>query len=176
MATMKFAARVDLANVGSLRWRNEGRNGGAGVDRPILDKLVAEVQQFHDRDFLKATMAVCALAAVADDVVKPSEHDRVNHVLSMEPALMVLDTEKALDTLYAYIYALRTDKPSAAKVLDKKIRRMSGNHKRARTLMRVAYLVITADGEIHEKEREEFGRLCHLLDLEPRQVWRELVS
>ncbi len=53
---------------------------------------------------------------------------------------------------------------------------MAGNRKRARTLMRGAYLVITADDEIHEKEREEFGRLCNLLDLEPRQVWPELAS
>ncbi len=146
------------------------------MERPILDKLVAEVRQFHNRDFLKAAMAVCALAAVADDEVKPSEHHRVDHVLATEPALRVLDAEKAADTLFAYIYALRTDGPSAAEVLDRKVRRMAGNRKRARTLMRVAYLVITADDEIHHKEREEFRRLCHLLDLEPRQVWSELAS
>ncbi len=40
-----------------LKWRNEGGNGGAGVDRPILGKLVAEVRQFHNRDFIKAAMA-----------------------------------------------------------------------------------------------------------------------
>jgi tellurite resistance protein TerB len=176
MAIVTLRIGVHLENVGSSKWRNENGNGGAGVDRSILDKLVAEVRQFHNRDFLKAAMAVCALSAVADDEVKLSEHYRVDHVLAMEPALMVLDTEKAIDTLYAYIYALRTDGPSATKVLDKKVRRMAGNRKRARTLMRVAYLVITADDEIHEKEREEFGRLCHLLDLEPRQVWPELAS
>ncbi len=42
--------------------------------------------------------------------------------------------------------------------------------------MQVAYLVITADDEIHDKEREEIWRLCYLLDLEPRQVWPELAS
>lgn len=146
------------------------------MDRPILDKLVAEVRQFYNRDFLKAAMAVCAFAAIADDEVKLSEHYRVSHVLAMEPALKVLDAEKAIDTLYAYIDALRADWTSAAKVLDKKVRRMAGDRKRARTLMRVAYLVITADGEIHDKEREEFWRICHLLDLEPRQVWPELAS
>ncbi len=174
MVNMMPATGVRLGNVGSLRWENEGGNGGVGVDRPILDKLADEVRRFHNRDFLKAAMAVCAFAAVADDEVKLSEHYRVDHALSMEPALMVLDSEKATDTLYAYIHALRTDWTSAAKVLDKKVRRMAGNRKRARTLMRVAYLVITADDEIHDKERVEFGRLCHLLDLEPRQVWSEL--
>ena len=176
MAIVTLRIGVHLENVGSSKWRSDNGNGGAGVDRPILDKLVAEVRQFHNRDFLKAAMAVCALAAVADDEVKLSEYYRVDHVLATVPALMVLDAEKAIDTLYAYIYALRTDGPSAATVLDRKVRRMVGNRKRARTLMRVAYLVITADGEIHDKEREEFRRLCRLLDLEPRQVWSELAS
>lgn len=40
------------------------------MERTILDKLVAEVRHFHDRDFLKVAMAVCALAAVADEEVK----------------------------------------------------------------------------------------------------------
>ncbi len=103
MAIVTLRIGVHLENVGSSKWRNDNGNGGAGVDRSILDKLVAEVRQSHNRDFLKAAMAVCALAAVADDEVKLSEHYRVDHVLAMDPALMVLDTEKAIDTLYAYI-------------------------------------------------------------------------
>ena len=144
------------------------------MDRPLLDKLVAEVRHFHNRDFLKAAMAVCALAAVAGDKITPSKHDRIDHVLATEPALRELDTRKAVDTLYDYIYALRTYGRSAEEVLHNKIRRMAGKHKRARTLMRVAYLVITADGKMRDKEREEFRRLCQLLDLEPHQVWRDL--
>lgn len=146
------------------------------MERTILNKLVVEVRQFHNRDFLKAAMAVCALAAAADEEVKVSEHYRIDAILAKEPALMALNAEKAIETLYAYIYALQTDWTPAAEVLYKKVRRMAGNRKRARTLMRVAYLVIAADGEVNDKEREEFGRICRLLDLEPRQVWPEWVS
>jgi tellurite resistance protein len=42
--------------------------------------------------------------------------------------------------------------------------------------MRVAYLVMIADGIIRDKERAEFRRLCYLLDLDPQQVWRDLVA
>ena len=146
------------------------------MERTILDKLVSEVRHFHNRDFLKAAMAVCALAAVSDDEVKLSEHYRVNAILAKEPALLPLDSEKAIDTLYAYIHALQTDWSSAAEVLYKKVRRMAGNRKRARTLMRVAYLVITADGEVNDKEREEFGRIRDMLNLDPHQVLPEQAS
>jgi tellurite resistance protein TerB len=121
-------------------------------------------------------MAVCALAAAADDEVSLAEHYRIDHVLANEPALMALDAEKAVETLYEYIYALRTHKESAEEVLHKKVRRMAGNRKRARTLMRVAYLVITADDEIRDTERETFRQLCGLLDLSAEEVWGELDS
>ena len=146
------------------------------LDRPILDKLVAEVRRFGDRDFLKAAMAVCALAAMADGKVNPAEHEQIRKVLETEPALKELNADKALDTIFEYIYALRTHGKEAEDILRKKVRRMTGIHKRVRTLMRVAYLVIIADGEIRDGERVEFQRLCELLDLEPGQVWHELAS
>ena len=115
-------------------------------------------------------MAVCALAAVADDEVKPSELSQINDVLAEEPTLRGLDSEKAIDTFSAYVHALQKDKISAAQVLYKKVRRMRGAHKRARTLMRVAYLVIAADGEINHRERAVLWRICDMLNLDPREI------
>ena len=146
------------------------------MERSLLDKLVTEVKRYQSKDFLKASMAVCALAAAADDDVSLSEHYKIDHVLATEPALQIFDRGKAVDTLYTYIHALRTYGEDSKRVLYKKVQRMAGDHKRARTLMRVAYLIIAADGEIRDTEREEFTRLCRLLDLEPTQVWTELAT
>lgn len=146
------------------------------MERTILDKLLLDVRHFSNRDFLKAAMAVCALVAAADDEVTPSEHRRIEQALKTEPALKELETEKAIDTLYQYIYALRSGQPAAAEVLSNKVARLAGSRKRARTLMRLAYLVMLADGVVRDKERAEFRRLCHLLDLEPQDVWRELAA
>jgi tellurite resistance protein TerB len=125
------------------------------MERTSRDKLLAEVRHFHNRDFLKAAVAVCALAAVADDEVKPSELSQIDDVLAEDRD---------------YIQALQTDKISAAQVLYKKVRRVRGNHKRARTLMRVAYLVIAADGEVNHKERAVLWRICDILNLDPRET------
>ncbi len=152
------------------------RERGAVMERSLLDKLVGEVLRYRSKDFLKASMAVCALAASADDEVSLSEHYQIDHALATEPALQNLDRRKATDTLYDYIHALRSDGEHSKRVLYNKVGRMAGDHKRARTLMRVAYLIIAADGEVRDAEREEFARLCRLLDLEPKQVWAELAS
>ena len=143
------------------------------MKRNLLDKLVGEVLRYQSKDFLKASMAVCALAASADDEVSLSEHYQIDRVLETEPALQNLDRRKAVDTLYDYIHALRTYGEDSKRILYNKVKRMAGDHKRARTLMRVAYLIIAADGEIRDAERDEFAQLCRLLDLEPAQVWAE---
>ena len=142
----------------------------------LLNKLTGEVQRYENKDFLKAAMAVCALTAVADNEITLSEHHRIGYALAMVPALRALDADKAIDILYEYIYALRTHGDTAAEILHNKVKRMSGDYKRSRTLMRVCYMVITADGKIEDAEREEFGRLCRLLDLEPQEVWQDLSS
>jgi hypothetical protein len=39
--------------------------------------------------------------------------------------------------------------------------------------MRVAYLIITSDYDVDERELAEFRRLCGLLELEHDEVWRD---
>ena len=60
--------------------------------------------------------------------------------------------------------------PGAILGKDVQVRRVRGNHKRARTLMRVAYLVIAADGEVNHKERAVLWRICDILNLDPRET------
>ncbi len=141
------------------------------MEPSLLDKLVTEVRRYQNKDFLKAAMAVCALAANADDEVDLAERYSIDRALETEPALRLFDPAKAIRILDDYIFALREEGDAAKAVLDNKVRRFAGTHKRARTLMRVAYLIIAADQEIHAAKRAEFDRLCALLDLDPAQVW-----
>ncbi len=143
------------------------------MEPSLLEKLVTEVRRYQNKDFLKAAMAVCALSANADDEVNLSERYSIDHAIASEPALRVFDTWKAIEILDDYIFALRQEGDKAKQILYNKVRRMAGDYKRSRTLMRIAYLVITADHEIRDEEKWEFARLCALLDLEADQVWKE---
>lgn len=141
------------------------------MEPSLLDKLVTEVRRYQNKDFLKAAMAVCALAANADDEVNLAERYSIDRALETEPALRLFDPAKAIRILDDYIFALREEGDAAKAVLDNKVSRFAGDHKRSRTLMRVAYLIIAADQEIHAAERAEFDRLCALLDLDPAEIW-----
>ena len=141
------------------------------MEPSLLDKLVTEVQRYRNKDFLKAAMAVCALAANADNEVNLSERYSIDRALANEPLLNLFDAAKAVRIFDSYLHALRENGATAREVLDNKVRRFAGSHKRSRTLMRVAYLIIIADQEIIAAERAEFDRLCALLDLDHTQVW-----
>ena len=144
------------------------------MEHALLDKLVTEVRRYQNKDFLKAAMAVCALAANADDEVNLAERYRIDHIIANEPALQAFDASRAIEVLDDYIFALRQEGERAKQILHKKVRRMAGDYKKSRTLLRIAYLIIAADHEIREQEKQEFAQLCAVLDLEPVQVWREL--
>jgi tellurite resistance protein TerB len=144
------------------------------MQQSYLEKLRRELWRYNSRDFLNATMAICVLSAAADDEVAPDEIYSIDHLILEEPALQDFSAKKARQRLKEYLSALKRDPARAQNILSNKVRRMAGNHKMARTLMRVAYLVIVADHAIRPRERQEFERLCGLLDLDPGEVWDEL--
>jgi tellurite resistance protein len=144
------------------------------MQQTLMEKLIGEALHHRNKEFSKAVMAVCALVAIADDEFKVIERQRIFQAFAREPALQVLDFGKALEILDGYMVAIRHDSLAAKAVLYKKVRRMVGKHKRVRTMMRLAYLIIIADEEVHDAELREFRHLCDLLNLEPDQLWREL--
>ncbi len=144
------------------------------MQQMLMEKLIGEALHHRNKEFSKAVMAVCALVAIADDEFKVIERQRIFQAFAREPALQVLDFGKALEILDGYMVAIRHDSLAAKAVLYKKVRRMVGKHKRVRTMMRLAYLIIIADEEVHDAELREFRHLCELLNLEPDQLWREL--
>lgn len=119
-------------------------------------------------------MAVCALAAAADNEIDAAERYRIDDLVKTEPALQGFKAQKAIEILDDYVKALNANGATARGVLDRKIARMSGDFKKARTLMRLAYMVIAADHMIRPQEVQEFQRLCGVLALDPECLWEDM--
>ena len=139
----------------------------------LTDKLATEITHYQDKDFLKAVMAVCALTAGADDEVLLAERCAITSAIQNEPAFHGFNVDKAIHIINEYIESLQEDGDHAREVLRDKVRRIAGHHKRSRTLMRIARLIITADYDVDEREESEFRHLCELLDLDYNTVWGE---
>lgn len=142
----------------------------------IIEKLRTEITIYQGKPFLKAAMAVCALATLADDDYSLSERGQVDNVLRTMDGLQYHDPKKAAEIFERFIHDLRTDHDRAAKVLANKVARHAGNYKEARTLLRIAGMIMNADEEVTSEERAVFGELCDVLGVDPKEVWDKLAT
>ena len=136
----------------------------------IVEKLRTEFLRYQSKPFLKAAMAICALAALANDDYSLSERGQVDTILQTMSSLNLHDPHKAAEIFEDFIYHLRTDHDTAAEVLVGKVARHAGNYKEARTLLRIAGMIINADGKVTSEERAVFGELCDVLGVDPNEV------
>ena len=143
---------------------------------PLLEKLVIEARHWRNKELLKAVMAVFALAALADGELPVAARQGLFQAFARNPPLRELDLHKALAVLRDYAEALRAEPAGATPGMEAKLRRLAGKHKRARTILRLAYLALAAKGALSDPERTEFRRLCALLDVAPEHVWEELAG
>ena len=140
----------------------------------LLEKLVIEARHWRNKELLKAVMAVYALAALEEGELPVAARQGLFQAFARTAALRELDLHKALAVLRDYAEALRSDPAGATAVIEGKLRRLAGKHKRARTILRLAGLILTAQGALNAPEQTEFRRLSALLGIAPEQDWEGL--
>ena len=136
----------------------------------LTDKLRREVDRYRNKEFLKAVLAVCAIAARANPTISLEARFRIDRILDRVDLVELFDRDKVTRILNDYIHWLTADRVLAGAVLHAKVARMAGDRKKARTLLRVAYLVMSAGEMMTAGEHAELDRLCRLLALDPATV------
>ncbi len=139
---------------------------GARMGLTLTEKLRREAERYRNKDFLKAVLAICALAARANPTISLATRYRIDHILDSLDLVELFDRHKVTEILDDYIYAFEENRARAVEVLDAKVRRMAGDRKKSRTLLRIAYLIMMADDLMSPSEQAEFDRLCALLSIE----------
>lgn len=140
----------------------------------LIDKLKGEIEQRNNKPFLKAAMAAAALAAHADGHLSFAGRYRVDQVLETVRELRIYDPHKAVDILDRFLEHLAGEGEAAARVLRAKIGRFAGDYKSARTLLRIAYFIATADGPCGAEERAALRAICDTLGVDPAEIFDKL--
>jgi tellurite resistance protein TerB len=140
----------------------------------LVEKLKGEVERYQNKPFLKAAMAICALTALADGRLRLGERARMKAVRETMERLRVYDPQKGLAILHEYLEDLKREHGEAATILKNKIGRYAGDHKSARTLLRIAFLVLTAGGPMSPAARQSFDDICDYLAVNAADIWEKL--
>ncbi len=122
----------------------------------------------RNRPFLKAVMAACSLAAVADGEVSFSERMRVDQILQTLEELKVFDPHVAVDLFNGYSAAILASPKRGRKKALKAVQAVTQNADTAELLIRICLAVAEAKGKKGLIDQIEIVTLCTILGVEPK--------
>ncbi len=135
-----------------------------------MDDYELEMERHRQRPFLKASMAACALAAVADGAPTFCARIRVDQILETLEALKIFDPHEGVDLFNEYSKALlKSPADGYEKALDA-VKAMTGNPDTSALLVRMYLAVAEAKGERSDTDEAEFDAACKTLGVDPREL------
>ncbi len=142
----------------------------SGFLASLLNDYELGIERHRQRPFLKASMAACALAAVADGAPTLSERIRVDQILETLETLKIFDPHEGVDLFNEYSKALlETPAEGREKALDA-VRAVNGNPDTAALLVRMCLAVAEAKGEKCRTDEVEIEAVCKALGVDSRDL------
>ncbi len=133
----------------------------------LLNDYEAQMERHRNRPFLKASMAACALAAVADGSPTFSERIRVDQILETLEALKVFDPHDGVELFNKYSKGiLEAPRDGRAKALAA-VQAVTKDSDTAGLIVRICLAVAESKGEKTLVDQIEIVMLCTLLGVEP---------
>lgn len=130
----------------------------------------AQMERHHNRPFLDAAMAACALIAIADGKVTFAQRVRVDQILETLDKLKMFDPHEGVDLFNAYIEGILTSpKDGRLKALGV-IRAAAADPETARLLIRLCLAVSEVNIETRLADQIEIVMLCGFIGVEPRDL------
>jgi len=136
----------------------------------LFGSLRREIDRMRYRGFLEAVMAAAALVALSDQDYGLAEKYKAEEILSEIPLFDVFELSEAMELLDQDVHDLRTDTAAATERLERRIAAVADDADHARTLLRAAWAIVTADGTVTPAERTEFARLSELVACDPAEL------
>jgi tellurite resistance protein TerB len=142
----------------------------SGFLASLLDDYELEIERHRNRPFLKASMAACALAAVADGAPTLSERIRVDQILETLEELKIFDPHEGVDLFNEFSTALLESPVEGHKKALDAVRAVSANPDAGALLVRMCLAVADAKGQKCRTDEVEIEAVCNALRLDPGEL------
>ena len=136
----------------------------------LIDQLQEGAERQKNRPFLRATMAACALVAVADLEVSFSERVRVDQILEPLEKLRVFDPHEGVNLFNVFSDAILDSPKSGRELALAAIRPVAEDEELAHLLVKVCLAVSEADAGDHLVDHIEIVSLCSLIGVDPKNL------
>ena len=132
----------------------------------LKNRLSEQRSRRNNRTFLEATMAACALIAMADKKVSFSESSKIDQILESLDQLRVYDVHDEINLFNQHVDAMETDLDGGRAEALKAVEVLVGDPKAARVIVKICLAIAGADGAFTPDERWQIENICRKLDVD----------
>jgi tellurite resistance protein len=126
-----------------------------------------QLERHRNRPFLRASMAACALVAMANGRVSLRDRVRVDELLETLDALRVFDPHEGVDHFNGFVDALRESvETGRCQVMEAIDAELAEQPEKASLLIRICLAVSDKEGGVSDAEWRQIRWLCRRFGLD----------
>ena len=143
----------------------------SGLFSDLTEYFHKQMERHRNLPFLKATMGVCALVAIADGTVSLAQRLRMDQILEGLSVLAVFDPHEGVNLFNDYIESIKANpEQGRADVLALITKPVENDPEAANLLIKVSVAVSSVKAQMSMVEQVEIVSLCTLLGVDPSSV------
>lgn len=139
----------------------------SGFLKTLIDNYEEHLERVRNRPFLEATMAACALIAIADGEVTFDERVRVDQILMTLDQLQVFDPHEGIDLFNDYAEAIQDRPREGREKAWQAIGLLDMDDETKALMLRICLAISAAKGEMPMSDQIEIVSLCSRLGIDP---------
>lgn len=126
-----------------------------------------QVAKFQNKDFAKASMAMCALIAAADGTITAEERRKMAGFIASNDALSVFQPSELQDHFEFYASKLEKDFEFGKLESIATIGKLKSKPEAARAVIQVGIIIGGADGHFDDDEKRAVREACNAVGIPP---------
>jgi tellurite resistance protein TerB len=137
--------------------------------RDMSANTKTQVGKFKNKDFAKASMAMCALIAAADGTIDDAERAKVTGLIANNEALSVFPANELTQKFDFYASKLQTNFDFGKLEATQTIAKLKTKPDQARAVIQIGIIIGGADGNFDDNEKAVVREACHSLGISPTE-------
>lgn len=133
------------------------------------DQLKLKAGQFKNKEFAKASMAMCALIAASDGNVDPNERSKVVALITSNDVLSIFPAADLRADFENFCNKLNADYDFGKLEAVQTISKLKKKEDQARAIIQIGIIIGGADGNFDENEKKAVRDACFAVGINPAE-------
>ena len=140
-----------------------------GRAQDMTTQLKTKTEQFKNKEFANASMAMCALIAAADGTIDNAERAKVSALITSNEALKVFPAHELTQKFDFYASKLQSNFDFGKLEATQTIAKLKSKPDQARAVIQIGIIIGGADGFFDDHEKAAVREACLTLGIPPQE-------